>query len=82
MIVHNYFFTTSVVTTFKTTNNNIVDMFKASFQSYPAAYETLYHGKPFTCATTGEVFDAVPPPVAVIIDVRISYSFSQEIGSF
>jgi hypothetical protein len=43
-------------------------------QTYPAAYETLYQGKPLTCATTGEVFDAVPPPIAVIIDVRISYS--------
>jgi hypothetical protein len=45
-------------------------MFKAYIQSYPAAYETLRDGKPFTCVTTGEVFDAVPPPVAVILDVR------------
>jgi len=44
------------------------------FQSYPAAYETLYRGRPFTCATTGEVFDAIPPPVAVILDVRLLYS--------
>ena len=43
------------------------------FQSYPAAYKTLYRGRPITCATTGEVFDALPPPVAVILDVRISY---------
>ena len=44
------------------------------FQSYPVAYETLYRGRPFTCATTGEVFDAIPPPVAVILDVRLLYS--------
>jgi hypothetical protein len=62
------------VTTFKSNDNNLVNLFMPFFQSYPAAYETLYHGKPFTCATTGEVFDAVPPPVAVILDVRIPYS--------
>ncbi|KIM47390.1 glycosyltransferase family 1 protein [Hebeloma cylindrosporum] len=58
-----------VVTTFKSADDNIVNLFMPFFQSYPAAYETLYHGRPFTCATTGEVFDAVPPPVAVIMDV-------------
>jgi len=48
-------------------------MASSGFQAYPTAYETLYHGKPFTCATTtGEVFAAVPPPVAVIIDVLIA----------
>ncbi|KIM38975.1 glycosyltransferase family 1 protein [Hebeloma cylindrosporum] len=58
-----------VVTTYKATENDIIDMFTASFQSYPAAYETLYRGRPFTCATTGETFDAVPPPVAIVIDL-------------
>ena len=59
-----------IVTTFKSTDNNILNLSTLSFQSYPAAYETLYHSRPFTCATTGKVFDALPPPVAVILDVR------------
>ncbi|KIM47391.1 glycosyltransferase family 1 protein [Hebeloma cylindrosporum] len=58
-----------IVTTFKSTDDNIVNVFIPFFQSYPVAYETLYHGKPFTCATTGEVFDALPPPVAVVLDL-------------
>ena len=48
-------------------------MAKACSEFYPAAYETLYQGRPITCATTGEIFDAVPPPVVVIIDVCTPY---------
>ncbi|KIM38978.1 glycosyltransferase family 1 protein [Hebeloma cylindrosporum] len=58
-----------VVTTFKSTDSNDFHLSMSSSESYPAAYETLYRGRPFTCATTGEVFDAVPPPVAVVIDL-------------
>ncbi|KIM47087.1 glycosyltransferase family 1 protein [Hebeloma cylindrosporum] len=57
-----------IVTTFKSTDNNVFNLSTPFFQSYPGAYETLYHGRPFTCATTGKVFDAMPPPVAVILD--------------
>ena len=55
-----------IVTTHKST-----DGFHSFFQSYAAAYETLHHSRPLTCAVTGEVFDAIPPPNAVILDVRI-----------
>ncbi|KIM38967.1 glycosyltransferase family 1 protein [Hebeloma cylindrosporum] len=58
-----------VVTTVKSTDSNDFHLSMSSSESYPAAYETLYRGRPFTCATTGEVFDAVPPPVAVVIDL-------------
>ena len=67
----NPFFTIRIVTTYKSTSSDLHHV--PWIDSYPAAYETLYHGKPFTCATTGEVFDAVPPPVAVFLDVRIPY---------
>jgi hypothetical protein len=36
--------------------------------AYPAAYQTFYHAKPFTCSATGTMFDAVPAPCAVILD--------------
>ena len=62
---------------FKATDENargpFIPFFQSPFfQSYPVAYETLYHSRPLTCATTGEVFDVIPPPTAVILDVCIS----------
>ncbi|KAJ7627934.1 hypothetical protein DFH06DRAFT_725204 [Mycena polygramma] len=36
---------------------------------YPAAYETLWRGDAIACASTGTTFAAVPPPVAVVLDV-------------
>jgi hypothetical protein len=38
---------------------------------YPAAYQTLYEAKPITCSVTSTMFDAVPAPCAVIIDVSL-----------
>ena len=37
--------------------------------AYPVAYRTLYEAKSVTCSVTGTLFDAVPPPCAVILDV-------------
>jgi hypothetical protein len=37
--------------------------------TYPTAYQTLYEAKPITCSITGTVFDALPTPCAVILDV-------------
>ena len=83
-IINSFFHAIRIVTAFKSTNDNAFSVFFPFFQSYPAAYETLYHARPFTCATTGEVFDALPPPDAVILDVRTPYSpsYCQDIGLF
>jgi hypothetical protein len=40
--------------------------------AYPTAYQTLYQAKPITCSLTGTMFDAVPAPCAVILDVKSS----------
>jgi len=42
-------------------------------QSYPTLYEALYQNKPITCATTGTIFEGIPAPRAVVMDVRISF---------
>ena len=82
IIVHKSFFhTIRIVTTFKSTDNKFNVPITAA-QTYSAAYETLYQGRPLICATTGEVFDAVPPPVAVIIDVCILCSQPVPRGRF
>ena len=39
--------------------------------AYHAAYQTLYEAKSVTCSVTGTLFDAVPAPCAVILDVSL-----------
>ena len=44
---------------------------KVFADAYPAAYQTLYEAKSVTCSVTGTLFDAVPAPCAVILDVSL-----------
>jgi hypothetical protein len=39
--------------------------------AYPAAYRTLYEAKSVTCSVSGTLFDAIPAPCAVILDVSL-----------
>ena len=39
--------------------------------AYPVAYRTLYEAKSVTCSVSGTLFDAVPSPCAVILDVSL-----------
>jgi hypothetical protein len=39
--------------------------------AYAGAYRTLYEAKPVTCSVSGTLFDAVPAPCAVILDVSL-----------
>jgi len=49
---------------------------KKTATSYTAVCETLLAGKPVTCTTTGTVFEALPAPSLIIIDVSYSmYSY-------
>ena len=41
----------------------------AHSDAYPAAYRILYEAKPITCSVTGTIFDAIPAPCAVVLDV-------------
>ena len=41
--------------------------------AYPAVYQTLYEAKSITCSVTGTMFDTVPSPCAVMLDVRMLY---------
>ena len=66
--IKSFFYAIRIVTTYKSAD------LPSFFQSYAAAYETLHCSRPLTCVITGEVIDAIPPPNAVILDVRISYS--------
>ena len=47
------------------------DKVNAFADAYPAAYQTLYQAKPITCSVTGTIFDALPAPCAVILDVSV-----------
>ena len=49
----------------------MMDVTKVFVDAYPAAYRTLYEAKPITCYVTGTMFDALPPPCAVILDVSL-----------
>jgi hypothetical protein len=60
---------------FKSSETEIFKLIKPFAESYPDVYETLSQAKPITCATTGTKFDAVPAPMAVIMDVRLSYLY-------
>ncbi|KAF9486600.1 UDP-Glycosyltransferase/glycogen phosphorylase [Pholiota conissans] len=47
------------------------DMFKVMAEhiaAYPAAYRTLLEEKPITCAKTGNTFEALPAPTAIVMD--------------
>ena len=39
--------------------------------AYPAAYQTLYEAKSITCSVTGTLFNAIPAPCAVCVDVSL-----------
>ena len=43
--------------------------------AYPATYQTLYDAKSVTCSVTGTLFDAVPAPCTVILDVSSTNIF-------
>ena len=46
-------------------------MLKLLADAYPAAYKTLHQAKPITCSVTGTIFDSLPAPCAVILDVSL-----------
>lgn len=45
-------------------------------ETYASTYLTLFEAKPITCAVKGTVFDAVPAPSVVILDVGICSQLS------
>ena len=55
-----------------------MDVTKVFVDAYPAAYRTLYEAKPITCSVTGTIFDAVPPPCAVILDVSLPMYYGRQ----
>ncbi|KAJ7678554.1 UDP-Glycosyltransferase/glycogen phosphorylase [Mycena rosella] len=57
-----------VVSMFESTETQIFQLIKPFAEFYPAAYKTLHEGEPIKCATTRTLFNAAPPPVAVIMD--------------
>ncbi|KAJ6570234.1 hypothetical protein DFH09DRAFT_425007 [Mycena vulgaris] len=59
---------TRIVSMFDSTEIDIFQLFKPFAETYPAAYETLYKEEPIKGATTGKIFEAAPPPAAVIMD--------------
>lgn len=48
------------------------ELFGKSAAAYEGYYRTLFEAKPVTCAAKGTVFDALPTPTAVILDVSIA----------
>ena len=46
--------------------------------AYPAAYQPLYEAKSVTCSVTGTLFDAVPAPCAVILDVSLLMFYGRQ----
>ncbi|KAJ6562256.1 hypothetical protein B0H19DRAFT_1143960 [Mycena capillaripes] len=58
-----------VVSLFDSAENQLFALIPAAVEYYPAAYETLLRGNAIKCASTGTTFAAVPPPVAVIVDM-------------
>ena len=67
-----------VVTLFQSDDLNVLTLWMPFVESYAKAYETLRQGKSITCPTTGTIFESVPAPVVVIMDVRISSFISPE----
>ena len=51
--------------------SDLEDMLKLLADAYPAAYKTLHQAKPITCSVTGTIFDSLPAPCAVILDVSL-----------
>ena len=54
------------------------DAIKLFAHAYPAAYQTLFEAKPITCSLTGTMFDAVPAPCAVILDVSLPTHYGRQ----
>ena len=53
-------------------------MAKNFTDAYPAVYQSLYQAKSVTCSVTGAIFDAIPPPSAVILDVSLLMLYAQQ----
>lgn len=48
--------------------DNIFSILAKAGQVYPPIYQRLIAGEPVTCAVKGTVFEALPAPVAIIMD--------------
>ena len=59
----------------------MIDKAEAFADAYPAAYQTLYQAKPITCSIKGTMFDAVPAPCVVIVDVSVRDSDQQFVNN-
>ena len=46
--------------------------------AYPAAYRTLYKAESVACSVSGTLFDAVPSPCAVILDVSLLMFYGRQ----
>lgn len=58
-----------VLSAFQSDSNNLVEVMKVLAESSGDVYRALVQAQPITCAVKGTVFDAVPAPSAVIVDV-------------
>ncbi|KAJ6569355.1 hypothetical protein B0H19DRAFT_1135172 [Mycena capillaripes] len=58
-----------IVSLFDTAETQLFALMPVAAERYPAACETLLRGNAIKCASTGTTFAAVPPPVAVIVDM-------------
>lgn len=59
---------------FDTQEHDMLKVMGEFIAAYPTAYQTLLEERPFTCAKTGKSYDAVPAPIAIIMDVRSPWS--------
>ncbi|KAK6987722.1 glycosyltransferase family 1 protein [Favolaschia claudopus] len=58
-----------IVSLFDATDPRVFTAIPTAIQHFPAAYETLFHGKSITCTSTQKTFPAVPRLSALILDV-------------
>ncbi|PPQ89308.1 hypothetical protein CVT25_000375 [Psilocybe cyanescens] len=62
-----------ILSSFKSDSPDLFSLLKPLVETYGPAYQTLLESKPISCAVTGKVFDAVPPPNVVVLDFFAYY---------
>ncbi|PPQ81811.1 hypothetical protein CVT25_013647 [Psilocybe cyanescens] len=62
-----------ILSAFNSDSPDFFSLLKPLVETYGPAYQTLLQSKPISCAVTGKVFDAAPPPNVVVLDFFAYY---------